>query len=206
MTDDPIDTLKSLADQPAIDWTDPQYLTDDGEKFPGATIDAPWGFKSNGEPYARRPSAGAVRRMKARSDRPRAKGAEETPEAPRDARKAAVADPLALISGALIATGVQRTQARNDGTIDPLVADGLVIQNAADDFATAVCDLAETNKKLAKLLDKSAQASPYAAIGIIAITVGAQIAVNHGRLPAGILGTVSPTEMTMANAEDANAE
>ncbi len=78
-----------------------------------------------------------------------------------------------------------------------LVADGIVVSNAAPGLSKALVDLAEDNAAIDKAINAVIAAGPYAELFAIVSTVGLQLASNHGALPdlpAGF-GVVSVDEV-----------
>lgn len=76
-------------------------------------------------------------------------------------------------------------------------ADAAAILTHGDNVAEAVADLAISDERIAALLDKVLVAGPYGAVIAAVVPMFAQFAVNHGMLPAGILGTRTPEHLVM---------
>lgn len=70
-----------------------------------------------------------------------------------------------------------------------------------------VATLAETDETIAKIIDPVLRVGPYTALIGAVLPLVAQIGVNHGRIPAGTMGTVSgrmlesQIQTTLMNAE-----
>lgn len=76
-------------------------------------------------------------------------------------------------------------------------ADAAAILEHGDNVSEAVADLAISDERIAALLDKVLVAGPYGAVLAAVVPMVAQFAVNHGMLPAGILGTRTPEHLVM---------
>lgn len=76
-------------------------------------------------------------------------------------------------------------------------ADAAAILTHGDNVSEAVADLAISDERIAALLDKVLVAGPYTAVIAAVVPMFAQFAVNHGMLPAGILGTRTPEHLVM---------
>lgn len=67
-------------------------------------------------------------------------------------------------------------------------------------YSPPVCDevakLAEDNDKIASIVDPVVSTGPYGALLAALLPMFAQLAVNHGRIKAGAMGTVSPDLLT----------
>lgn len=74
------------------------------------------------------------------------------------------------------------------------LADAAVVNMLAPVLGDAAAKFAEANPshKLVGYLDKAITVGPYALLGTAVVTGLAQIAVNHGLLPAGLMGTKHP--------------
>lgn len=150
---------------------------------PAVNGSAPLGFNLDGSPKktrAGRPRKGTPgappKKSTRRTPRPAA-----TPTGP-DYRSSIIGL-LQLPAGALTAAGM----------VNPILAlDGLTIAIHAPTVAEALNDLAQSNPAVAAALDYVLQVGPYGAIIAAIIPMIAQILVNHGTIPAGIMGTLSP--------------
>jgi len=74
-------------------------------------------------------------------------------------------------------------------------ADAVTLVNNAEVMADACVQTAKANPKFGAVLDKICNAGPYAALMTATLGIGMQVAVNHGRLSAGFMGTVKPEEL-----------
>jgi hypothetical protein len=72
-------------------------------------------------------------------------------------------------------------------------------------IARELANLAETQEQIAAFFDPLIKVGPYTALVTAVLPFFAQIAVNHGRAPAGIMGTV-PASMLTAQVESALAQ
>lgn len=59
-------------------------------------------------------------------------------------------------------------------------------------IAHEVAKLADTDERIAKLVDPILQVGPYAGLLAAVMPLVMQLAANHGRVQAGIMGTVAP--------------
>lgn len=129
----------------------------------------------------------------------------KTPQAPpqrsRSAKRTAPAGksrPVAAASGRKEAykEGLNGILQLSAGVALPFVpADSAAILAHGDNVSEALADLGTTDERIGALLDKIVQVGPYGAVIAAIAPMIAQIAVNHGALPAGILGTVHPVEL-----------
>jgi hypothetical protein len=82
--------------------------------------------------------------------------------------------------------------------------DAVTLASNADGIADACAETAKHNASFAAALDKITQAGPYAALVGVMMSVGAQLARNHGVKAAEMLGA-EPPEKIIAALEDAKA-
>ncbi|HWW95507.1 MAG TPA: hypothetical protein VN375_19210 [Vicinamibacteria bacterium] len=91
--------------------------------------------------------------------------------------------------------------------IGQLVAGGLMFVAPADaaavgfhtpPIAEALNDLAQEDPRFAAMLDKLMKVGPYSALLAAVAPLMLQILCNHGKMPAGILGTVPPEHLIEA--------
>lgn len=82
--------------------------------------------------------------------------------------------------------------------VPPLRNDALVIAHFGPSFAEEAANLADDDERAARLLDKIADMGPYAALVMIALSAGMQIAANHGFVKPGVLGTMAPDDFANA--------
>jgi hypothetical protein len=115
------------------------------------------------------------------------KPAPSSPEA--DKRRAEASGEL-LRGGAMVAL-VLSTQTGNDA----FKADAVTLDAGADEFGGACAQLARVSPRFAAFIDKSGNGAPYLAFGMACSTIGVQLAVNHGLIPAGMMGTQKPADL-----------
>lgn len=167
---------------------------------------APWGRKADGTPKAkpgRRPSGTA--KASAPSTPPKRpkgvsgpqKAAQRKTAAPDHAKS--VRDLLLMPGTLLLALGGRRQDAA-------LTADGAALVVAAPAIGEATAELAAEVPAVAAILDRLATATPYAGLITAAVGLGAQIAANHGMIPAGALGSVTTDEIITAAAQSLGLE
>lgn len=80
----------------------------------------------------------------------------------------------------------------------PLVALGQLADAAAigirwPNVAREISELADKDERVAKLCDVLLQVGPYAGLITAVMPLAMQVMVNHGKVQAGSMGTVSPT-------------
>jgi hypothetical protein len=125
---------------------------------------------------------------------------EATPAA--TARRAeAIAENVAIIGGVL-------TMAGTASGMKALKADGYFLTHAATSLGTAAAEVARHEPGFAKWLDKSGgggKAVAYMALFGCVSSLGAQLAVNHGILKPGLMGTAAPEEIIRAFETEAQA-
>lgn len=203
--------------EPTVPDGDPQPLTDDEIDAGAATVPAPssddpdpaapWGRKADGTPKAKpgrrktgeSPAAPPMRPAGTKGRRTSAPSAPGRPGRSTDAAAATyskvVADTLAVPAALLLGWGMQANS-------PALAADGAVLIEGTPALADAVGRLAVDVPQVAAILDRLAQASPYAALVTAAGMIVAQIAVNHGAIPPGLIpGTVGPEALIQRVAE-----
>lgn len=71
-------------------------------------------------------------------------------------------------------------------------ADSQALTMHGPGIALETAKLAETNEKIAKAADWLDQVGPYAGLLTAVLPLILQLAVNHDRMPAGIMGTTTP--------------
>jgi hypothetical protein len=74
-------------------------------------------------------------------------------------------------------------------------ADALTLANSSEQLATACVATAQASPQFARVLDKVTAAGPYAALLTVALSVGGQIARNHGVILGEALGAVPPEQL-----------
>lgn len=86
------------------------------------------------------------------------------------------------------------------GNLADTAAIGIHQENISDEVAKA----AETDEGIARVLNYLTTASPYSGIIIAVMPLVLQILANHGRIAAGVMGTVKPETLEVqAKAEAA---
>jgi hypothetical protein len=73
-----------------------------------------------------------------------------------------------------------------------LQADAITLASQADPLATACADIAEADERFARRLDRICAAGPYGALIAVGVSVGIQVARNHG---VNLPGTRAPEEL-----------
>lgn len=134
------------------------------------TVDAPWGFKANGQPYKRDPNIYAARSARA-SAGPRKPAAPRSTRSQQDRATAiqrALTVPVAVLAG--IAQGAKSK---------PLLADAIVLGHSVPDLAGAVAEVAGQDDRIARIVDQLVDASPYAALFGALVPLAMQIGANH---------------------------
>jgi hypothetical protein len=74
----------------------------------------------------------------------------------------------------------------------PLKADAITLASSADELAEAVAATCDADERFARIVAKVITAGPYAALAGAVISVGTQVARNHG---APMPGTTDPAEL-----------
>ena len=154
---------------------------------PDADPDAPYGRKADGTPRARpgrKPADGSTPRQTAPKPGRKAPATRARTAAP-DYRPG-IAGVLQVPAAALAMAGRFRPE---------LAYDAAAIAVHTPTIADALNTLAQEEPRVAAVLDRILAIGPYGAIVGVVVTLGAQIAVNHKRLPveAGqAFGAVDP--------------
>lgn len=153
-----------------------------------ADPEAPYGRKADGTPRqrpGRKPADGSAPRQSAPKPARKSTGARTRPSAAPDYRPG-IAGVLQVPTAALAMAG----------RFKPALAyDAAAIAVHTPTIADALNTLAQEEPRVAAVLDKVLAIGPYGAMVGVVITLGAQIAVNHKRLPieAGqAFGAVEP--------------
>lgn len=141
------------------------------------TDEAPWGLKADGTPYKRDPS-----RYQGRG-KGRAKGGKGKDYRP-DVRG------LVQVVGMPLAVAGQANEA--------FLADAVALEAQSEPIVEAVNELALRNARVAAALEKLATVGPYGLLLSAVSPLVLQVAVNHGALPAGMMGTVPPGALVAA--------
>jgi hypothetical protein len=82
-------------------------------------------------------------------------------------------------------------------------ADAVTLASSADALSAAVVETAKHNSSFAAALDKVTSAGPYAALVSVTLSIGAQIARNHGVKMGEALGAKAPEDVLAELAEAA---
>lgn len=153
---------------------------------PVVDADAPFGRKADGTPRARPgPKPG-------RHDRPRVQSAPEpAPGDADDVRTRRVTSVTETMHVAAISCLSMHAATGKDSW----EADAHVLANNAAAFAASCAELAAVNPAFARFIDSGGKGAAYFAFGSVAASLGAQLAVNHGLLKPGFLGTRSVGEL-----------
>lgn len=73
---------------------------------------------------------------------------------------------------------------------ETFLADAATLNGFGPGIAEALNDLAQDNHQIAGVLDRALQVGPYSALVMATMPLVAQLARNHGLLPAGIAGAL----------------
>jgi len=142
--------------------------------------DAPWGLKPDGTPYKRDPARYQTRAANQR----RASGPAPKKKTPgKSAHREAM---LGLIQIVSLPVAMAATRS------DVFAADLVAINVCSEPIADAFDSLAGQNKAVAAALERLGEVGPYGLVLAAVAPLVLQIGVNHGLVPAGTAGTVSP--------------
>lgn len=149
--------------------------------------DAPWGRFKNGKAKKKpRGSAPPRRRVPAAPRKTTAAAKKVTPE---------VADYELLSLGAVREiTGLGAVAAKMMKS-KPLLADVVTLDMFAENIAQVSADYAADEPRWARVLERFTAVSKWSAPVSLGLALFAQGAVNHGMLPAGIMGSRPPDEL-----------
>jgi len=158
------------------EWTPPEGAP------PDATPEAPYGYFPDGRVRKRRPR------------RPGAKAPGRKPGVKRGETdyRPVVASMAQMVAAALFGVGASIATTGAADKAGPWLADSAVLVKAEPAISSAVHNLAQQNAGLAAFLDRIASVGPYGELILALAPVVAQVAVNHGRAPVGLFGTVDP--------------
>lgn len=140
--------------------------------------DAPFGLKADGTPYKKDPSIYRAREARKRGGRV-TKARSKTAKGP-DYRES-VLGVIQVISLPLAAVATRD---------DRFAADLVAVEASAEPIADAFDQMARTNDKIAKVLDKLAEVGPYGLLISAVAPLVLQVAANHEAIPPGVAGTV----------------
>lgn len=134
------------------------------------------------------------RKPKDRQDQARTKAAPvvTTPEVT-EARKNKVSEVLTIASGSLLLAG------KTYGNVS-LRADGHAVAALTQPFSEAVAQVAAYDPTVARLLDHEGSQKAAAYVGLVSVTMtlGSQLAANHGLIKPGVMNTVAPDVIVAA--------
>lgn len=104
-----------------------------------------------------------------------------------------VSDNVAIIGGAVGMLGT------STGSV-ALKADGYLLAHLAPSLGAAAAEVAKYEPALARMLDKKAggKVAAYAALFACVSSLGTQLAVNHGMLKPGLMGSTAPEKIIEA--------
>lgn len=106
-------------------------------------------------------------------------------------RKQAVLELISAATVPLAALATAQAIRYPDVDVSPYALDLDTISRHSEPLADAIVDLSDNYPVLGAALDKMAVATPFAALFGVAISLGAQLAENHGKLPEHMRG-ISP--------------
>jgi hypothetical protein len=112
-----------------------------------------------------------------------------TPEV-QAARKANATDTVQVLGSVAVVAG--------RGLNSPAFrADGYLLLNSADALGEAAAEVAKHDPVVARMLDKSASGKVTAYMGLlgVAMSLGSQIAANHGLIKPGTMGSTDPQKI-----------
>lgn len=172
---------------------DQELDPDDDPAGGGAVLDideeAPFGRFSNGKPRKSPPGSRA------------SKPARRLPGAPRKVAPAAArqkdsgpdyigaTEEILAVGQAILASVATLTKS------GPLQADMATLVVMTPKLALISADVAKTETRWASILERAATTSKWGAPLTVAVALVAQVAVNHGAIPPGLMGTKSGPEL-----------
>lgn len=176
---------------------------------------APYGLRADGVPR-RRPgrragtsttSTTSARRK--RRTRKRAAAAAPRASKPAAAKSSANAKPGAqyvegfgelfdLLAGALD-IAARATMASNPQLAATLTADSMTVKLGSERLVPVLAEVADHVPALGALVSGIAATGPYGKLLVALVPLGAQLAVNHGALTPGMLGTQPPEQLLIAS-------
>lgn len=121
-------------------------------------------------------------------------------KAPRAAQvKAAKADSkrpyVAGIAGLVTLAGAGVGMVANAKRDAALAADAVTIGMYAEPLGEAVQQMADSYPNITPWLDRVCAAGPFGALLTPVMAITLQIATNHGKIPAGTMGTIDPHQL-----------
>lgn len=187
----------------------PVDLPDADQEFAramGATIhDVPAPPKRPEKPQNDSPAPKRPRGRPRKDERARVSGGSSAPSKPdpeADARRGEGVSGLVQIGAGLCLVLDSRTPDSNVA----FRADAVTLATNAKALADACVETAKHNASFAAALDKVTKAGPYAALVGVTMSVGAQLARNHGVKAAEMFGAKDPEDLLGALVEDSEAE
>jgi hypothetical protein len=123
-------------------------------------------------------------------------------------RTESIADTMNLAASGclmLFAQGKNSTSPAARNSAMAYQADAVVLSGSAEAFGEACASLAAVSPRFARMVDGGGKAGPYFAFSVATFTLGAQIAANHGAIPAGILGSVPRDDVLAQVSGNGNA-
>ena len=167
--------------------------------------DAPFGRFKNGKPRKRPAPATvtlSVPAPKKTVSKPKSTAKRGDPDYAQMARNVLQLPVLALTLGGQL---VQRAGREQLGSA--LQVDAMTIGLMTDDFAEEGATLALNDARAARFLEKYGKGGIYGNLIALGLTLGAQMAVNHGRMaPQPALGLVHPQEIVDRASQAAQGE
>ena len=156
------------------------------QEFPGLVdSDAPYGRKADGSP----------KEKPGRKSSATPGGTVPPPRAPRAAKttssraKAGSAPDYQKGMARLLTMGVTALVVPGMRS-DPLMADAATLAIHGPALIEAIDDLAQDDPRIAGVLDRLLAVGPYAALATAVVTIGVQLAANHGAIPLPLAGTL----------------
>jgi hypothetical protein len=74
-----------------------------------------------------------------------------------------------------------------------MFADAGTVQAFGPRLMTEVAKIAATQPRVAQVVDPLTKIGPFSELLSVAVIMGLQFGVNHGQVPAGVMGTVPPS-------------
>ena len=107
---------------------------------------------------------------------------------------------LGLLQIPQLALGLAAKVAKKEETKEALVLDGMTVGVHAPNIAEALNTTAQTERKLAQVLDKLSTVGPYSMVVMAILTPTVQILANHGIIPPNEAMGVLPKDALVASA------
>lgn len=77
------------------------------------------------------------------------------------------------------------------------MADAAALTEHGENVSLECAKLAETDERFANVIDKLTSVGPYAGLMTAIMPLAMQLAVNHKRIDAGVMGTVEPETLAL---------